>query len=91
MCSLFESSDGNASVVLDQRQRRFTGVSDTIIERGRARLQPSGPGRRLRGTRATKSIVKRNTTRFEFDFAPDLVFGSIREVRRSSQLDIHVV
>ena len=85
--SLFEANDGNASVVLDERRRRFTGVTDTVIERGAARLQPSGPGRRLLGTRASRTLAKRNTTTFEFDFAGSLVFGSIQEVRYSLSLD----
>ena len=85
--SLFESSDGNRSVVLDERGRRFTGVSDTVIERGAARVQPTGLGRRLLGTRATLTRSLRNATRAEFDFASQLVFGKIREVRFSLSLE----
>ena len=85
--SLFESSDGNTSVVLDERQQAFTAVTDTVIERGAARVV-DGPGRRLLGTRATQKLPVANaTTRFEFDFSDVLVFGSIREVRYSLSLD----
>ena len=86
--SLFESSDGNRSVVLDERRgRRFAGVSDTVIERGAARVQPTGLGRRLLGTRATLTRSLRNATRAEFEFASQLVFGKIREVRFSLSLE----
>ena len=85
--SLFESSDGNRSVVLDERARHFAGVSDTVIERGAARVQPTGLGRRLLGTRATLTRSLRNATRAEFDFASQLVFGKIREVRFSLSLE----
>ena len=87
--SLFESDDGNASVVLDQRHGvpRFVGITDSVIERGALRTQPPGHlGRRLLGTRATLKLVKENTTRFEFDFSHKLVFGSIQEVRYSLSL-----
>jgi hypothetical protein len=74
-------------VVLDERNGSFTGVTDSVIERGAARAMTEGPGRRLVGTRATKKLTKYNTTKFEFDFSDSLVFGSIREVRYSLSLD----
>lgn len=85
--SLFESSDGNRSVVLDERQRKFTNLTDTLIEKGAARLQLSGPGRQLVGTRASKQLHRSNTTRFQFDFSDSLIFGSIQEVRYSLSLE----
>ena len=88
--SIFESNDGNASVVLDERQERFTGLTDSVIERGATRVPSAswgkGPGRRLLGTRASATLAKENATRFEFDFSDRLVFGSIQEVRYSLSL-----
>ena len=86
---MFESDDGNASVVLDQRHGvpKFVGITDSVIERGVARTLPAGHlGRRLLGTQATKKLDKDNTTRFEFDFSDVLVFGAIQEVRYSLSL-----
>jgi hypothetical protein len=85
--SIFEASDGNRSVVLDERAAKFTGVSDTLIERGTARLQPTGLGRTLVGTRASKQLRLINVTQFEFDFTDSLIFGTIQEVRYSLSLE----
>eukprot|EP00937_MAST-01D_sp_MAST-1D-sp2_P008195 g8195.t1 len=91
--SIFEASDGNASVVLDERHGNTFArvpVTDSVIERGAARAwnDSSRPGvRRLRGTRASRTMTGKNTTKFEFDFSRDLIFGTIRAVRYSLSLD----
>ena len=82
----------NATVVIDERSRRFGTVRDFVMSGNLPDLSPSHgnasvPLMAPRAVRATRTLRLRAATRWDFDFGDALLFDSIAEVRYSITIE----